>query len=311
MYADSSISLPYSSSFFDNVPVHFLNLDALIRGGTELRDFRKDCYWSVSAGSGVFTRLIFRQGKPYYIAGSDCLDSDSFLAMIRNDKRELFLSLNFLDDHSLGPVIKYLTEEPVLTELDNSSGELVQLLKSLRKSGESGMISLHVEKGIALIPICEGRISRGFLPGRTIAGRGLVEFLKSPEGSGMAEFFDGPVAEPAALGIGEINLILHSVNVWLESLGPVWPQSRSLMPGYVEKIRERYSSLEPLNYEIGEGLSLSSFIAESDDFPKAMATLVKSLCKKHPSPATALKLFTRINSERATALEATGLTRLL
>lgn len=293
------------------MPVHFLNLDALIRGGTELRDFKKDCYWSISDGTAVFARLIFRQGKPYYIAGCDCLDSSSFLSMVTNDKRELFLSLHFLEDRSLGPVIKYLTEEPVLTELDNSSGELVQLLKSLKKSGESGMISLHVDGGIALIPIYDGKISKGFLPGSTIQGRELVGFLKSPAGSGMAEFFDGPVAEPAALGIGEINLILASVNTWLESLGPVWPQSRSLMPGYVEKIRAKYPSLEPLVYDIEEGLSLQSFIAESSDFPRAMAALVKSLCKKHPSPATALKLFKRINDDRTVALESTGLMKLL
>lgn len=311
MYADTSVSLPYIKSFFDNVPVHFLNLDALVRGGTELRDFRKDCYWSVSDGSEIFTRLIFRQGKPYYISGSDCLDSSSFLSMIRNDKRELYLSLHFLDESALGPVIKYLTEEPVLTELDNSSGELVQLLKSLKKSGESGMISLHVNGGIALIPIYEGKISKGFLPGSTIQGRGLIQFLKSPEGSGIAEFFDGTVAEPAALGIGEINLILVAVNAWLESLGPVWPQSRSLMPGYVEKVRQKYPSLEPLKYEIGEGLSLESFIAESSEFPKAIATLIKSLCKKHPASETAMKLFKKINSERATALKSTGLMQYL
>ncbi len=311
MYADTSVDLPYIRSFFDRVPVHFLNLDALVRGGTELRDFRKDCYWSVSDGNGIFTRLIFRQGKPYYISGSDCLDSASFLSMIRNDKRELYLSLHFLDERALGPVIKYLTEEPVLTELDNSSGELVQLLKSLKKSGESGMISLHVNGGISLIPICEGKISKGFLPGRTIAGRELIQFLKSPEGSGLAEFFDGPVAEPSALGIGEINLILASVNAWLESIGPVWPQSRSLMPVYVEKIRKKYPALEPLQYDLSEGLSLQSFIAESSELPRAMAALVKSICKKHPASETALKLFVKINSERSVALKSTGLLELL
>lgn len=311
MFADSSIALPYIKSFFDNVPVHFLNLDALVRGGTELRDFRKDCYWSVSDGTEVFSRLIFRQGKPYYIAGCDCLDSQSFLNMIRNDKRELFLSLHFLDEEALGPVIKYLTEEPVLTELDNSSGELVHLLQSLKKSGESGMISLHVHGGIALIPIREGKISKAFLPGSTIEGKTLIQFLKSPDGSGIAEFFDGVVAEPAALGIGEINLIITAVNAWLESLGPVWPQSRSLVPGYVEKVRVKYPSLEPLHYDAEEGLSLQSFITESSDLPRAMAALVKSLCKKHPSPATAMKLFTRINGERTVALKSTGLMNLL
>ncbi len=311
MYADTSVNLPYIRSFFDTVPVHFLNLDALVRGGTELRDFRKDCYWSISDGETIFTRMIFRQGKPYYIAGCDCLDSPSFLSMIRNDKRELFLSLHFLDDRALGPVIKYLTEEPVLTELDNSSGELVQLLKSLKKSGESGMISLHVNGGIALIPICDGKISKAFLPGETIQGRDLIKFLKSPEGAGIAEFFDGPVAEPAALGIGEINLILSAVNSWLDSLGPVWPQCRSLMPGYVQKIRQKYPALEPLKYDIGEGLSLESFIAESSEFPKAMATLVKSLCRKHPASETAMKLFKKINAERTTALQSTGLMKLL
>ena len=42
-----------------------------------------------------------------------------------------------------------------------------------------------------------------------------------------------------------------------------------------------------------------------------MALLIKSLCKKHPSPATALKLFTRINKDRTEALKSTGLIELL
>ncbi len=285
----------------------FLNLDKLVTGGAVLRDFKKDCYWAISDDEGVFARLIFRQGSPYFIHGLDCLDSTSFINTIKRDKRELFLSLHFLEKGSLGPVIKYLTEEPVLTELDNSSGELIQLLKSLRKSGESGMISLHTDSGIALIPIRNGKISKGFLPGGTIKGKALVDFLKSPEGSGMAEFVDGEVAEPSALGIGEISLVLSAVNAWLESLGPVWPQSRAIVPVYVKKIRSRYPSLEPINYSTEDYLTLGSFITDSSDFPKAMALLIKSLCKKHPSPETALKLFKRINKSRTTALKSTGL----
>ena len=285
----------------------FLKLDKLVKGGTELRDFKKDCYWAISDGEEVFASLIFRQGKPYFIHGIDCLNATSFVNTIKRDKRELFLSLHFLEPGSLGPVIKYLCEEPVLTELDNSSGELIQLLKSLRKSGESGMISLHTSFGIALIPIRSGRISKGFLPGRTIKGKALVEFLKSPEGAGMAEFIDGEVAEPSILGIGEITLILSAVNTWLESLGPVWPQSRTIVPVYVEKIRTKYPSLEPLSYSTEDFLTLGSFISDSSDFPQAIALLIKSLCKKHPSPATAMKLFTRINADRAAALKTTGL----
>ncbi|MCK5036386.1 MAG: hypothetical protein KAS73_10870 [Candidatus Sabulitectum sp.] len=306
-----TLPLPYSSCFLDNVPVMFLNLDKLVTGGSELRDFRKDLYWAVSDGNEVFARMIFRQGKPYFIHGIDSLNSASFVNRIKRDKRELFLSLHFLEPGSLGPVIKYLCEEPVLTEMDNSSGELIQLLKSLRKSGESGMISLHTSSGIGLVPIRDGKISKGFLPGRTVKGKALVEFLKSPEGSGMAEFVDGEVAEPSALGIGEITLILTAVNAWLESLGPVWPQSRSIVPVYVKKIRSRYPSLEPLSYSEEDFLTLGSFITDSADFPKAIALLIKSLCKKHPSPETALKLFTRINKERSAALKTTGLIDLL
>ena len=54
----------------------------------------------------------------------------------KGDKRELKLSFHFLENKSLGSVIKYLCEEPVLTELDNSGGELIQLLKSLQKEFE-------------------------------------------------------------------------------------------------------------------------------------------------------------------------------
>lgn len=306
-----TLSLPYSSCCFSNVPVMFLNLDKLLRGGEELRDFKKDCYWALSDGEEVFARMIFRQGKPYFIHGVKCLDAASFVNMIKRDKRELCLSLHFLAKGSLGPVIKYLCEEPVLTELDNSSGELIQLLQSLRKSKESGMISLHTDSGIALIPIRSGKISSGFLPGSTVTGKALIEFLKSPRGSGIAEFIDGDVAKPSSLGIGEITLILSAVNAWLDSIGPVWPQSRSIVPGYIEKVKTRYPTLEPLKYDPEEGLSLENFITDSSEFPKAVAVLIKSLCKKHPSPDTALRLFRRINDERSVALKSTGLLDLL
>jgi len=306
-----TLPLPYSKCLFDSIPVTFLNLDNLLKAGTEFRDYKKDCYWAVSENETVFARLIFKKGKPYFIHGVDCLNAESFLNMIHSDKRELTLSFHFLEDNSLGPVIKYLCEEPVLTELDNSGGELIQLLKSLKKSGESGMISLHTAEGIALIPISAGKISSGFLPGRTVKGKKLIEFLRSPEGAGMAEFIDGEVAKPSALGIGEITLIILAVNLWLEAIGPVWPQSRTFVAGFVEKIRKKYPSLEPLAYDTGEGLSLNGFIADSALFPKAISALIKSVCKKHPSPATALKLFTRINESRSSALKATGLLELL
>lgn len=305
------LTLPYSSCLFDSIPVAFLNLDRLLKASTEFRDFKKDCYWAVSENDVVFARLIFRMGKPYFVHGVDCLNAESFLSMIRADKRELKLSFHFLENKSLGAVIKYLCEEPVLTELDNSGGELIQLLKSLKKSGESGMISLQTTGGIGLIPISEGKISSGFLPGRTVKGKKLIEFLKSPEGAGMAEFIDGEVAKPSALGIGEITLIILAVNLWLESIGPVWPQSRTFVAGFVGKIRKKYPSLEPLVYDREEGLSLNSFITDSALFPKAISALIKSVCKKHPSPATALKLFTRINESRSSALKATGLLDLL
>jgi hypothetical protein len=304
-------ALPFISCFLDSVPVVFLNLEALVRGGAENRDFRKDSYWTITDGSDVSSRMVFRKGKPYFISGNNSLDAASFLNAIKRDTRELYLSIHFLDEGSLGLIIKFLSEEPVLTELDNSSGELIQLLKSLKKSGESGMISLETSSGIALIPIREGKFYEGFLPGRTIQGKDLLDFLKSPGGSGIAEFFDGEVAEPSVLGIGEISLILTAVNAWLESIGPVWPQSRSIVPGYVEKIRLKYPSLEPLRYDREEGLSLGSFITDSSDFPNAMAVLIKSLCKKHPSPETAMKLFQRINNERSVALKITGLLDLL
>jgi hypothetical protein len=80
---------------------------------------------------------------------------------------------------------------------------------------------------------------------------------------------------------------------------------------YVEKIRARYTSLESLSYSAEDFLSLGSFVTDSSDYPKAIALLIKSLCKKHPSPATALKLFTRINRDREEALKSAGLLELL
>jgi len=70
--------------------------------------------------------------------------------------------------------------------------------------------------------------------------------------------------------------------------------------------------MHPLDYEEGDSIVLREQLLDNSMFPETMALFVKSLCKKHPSPTTALKLFTSINRDRETVLVSVGmLTRLV
>lgn len=300
--------LPYSEVLFGRIPVEFLKLRKVLDSAMDNRDFRRDGYWEVSSDDQVLARLVLKSGRPFFIHGNPSLDSASFINWMEQDTREITLTVRFLAEGCLPSLMKYLREDPVLTELENGQGEVLQLLHSLRTSGESGLVSLGYPSGTLLIPVREGKVSRGWGSGQTYMGRKLVDFLKSDETLDcLAEFREGPIKDLSPLGIAEVSLVLGSVNSWLDSLRPVWPQCEGVIPELLAKLKSREESMYALEYEAGDTLFLKEQLTDSSSFPETMAQFVKSLCKKHPSPTTALKLFTSINRERETVLASIGM----
>jgi hypothetical protein len=300
--------LPYSEVLFGRIPVEFLKLKKVLDSAMENRDFRRDGYWEVTSDDEVLARLILKGGRPYHIDGNPSLDSAAFINWMEHETREISLTVRFLAEGCLPSLMKYLREDPVLTDLENGQGEVLQLLHSLRTSGESGLVSLRYPAGTLLIPIREGKVSRGWGSGTTFMGRKLVDFLKGDDTiEGVAEFREGDIRELSPLGIAEVSVILGSVNSWLDSLRPVWPQCESAIPELLSKLKKRDEWMTPLEYESGDNLFLREQLSDSSLFPDAMAMFVKNLCKKHPSPTTAMKLFTSINRGREAVLSSVGM----
>jgi len=302
------LSLPYSEVLFSRIPVGFLRLKKVLDSAIDDRDYRRDGYWEVGDGDETVGRLILKAGRPYYIYGNPCLDAGSFINWMERETREITLTVRFLADGCLPSLMKHLREEPVLTELENHRGEVLELLHSLRTSGESGLVSMGYSAGLLLIPVNKGKVSRGWGAGEDMVGRKLLEFLRSPKAeAGLADFREGEVQELSSLGIAEVTVILGSVNTWLDSLRPVWPQCEGVIPELLEKMKKKNEWMTPLAYEPGDTLFLREQLADNRLFPETMGAFVKSLCKRHPSPATALKLFTTINRDKKTVLAAVGM----
>jgi len=300
--------LPYSEVLFGRIPVEFLKLKKVLDSAMDNRDYRRDGYWEVSSDDEVLARLILKGGRPYYIHGNPSLDSAAFINWMEHETREISLTVRFLAEGCLPSLMKYLRDDPVLTDLENGQGEVLQLLHSLRTSGESGLVSLRYPQGTLLIPVREGKVSRGWGSGCTFMGRKLVDFLKGGETiDGVAEFREGDVKDLSPLGIAEVSVILGSVNSWLDSLRPVWPQCEGAIPELLAKLKTRDKWMSPLDYESGDNLFLREQLSDTSLFPDAMATFVSNLCKKHPSPTTAMKLFTSINRGREAVLSSVGM----
>ncbi len=302
------LSLPYSEILFYRIPVGFLKLRKILDSAMDDRDYRKDGFWEVNDGDETLGRMILKAGRPYHIHDNTCLDSGAFINWMEHETREITLTVKFVAEGCLPSLMKYLREEPVLTELENRRGEVLELLHSLRTSGESGLVSMEYRSGLLLIPVIEGKVARGWGSGEIMVGRKLVDFLKSPEAmNGCADFREGEVRELSPLGIAEVTMILGSVNVWLDSLRPVWPQCEGVIPELLAKMKKKDEWMNPLEYEAGDTLFLREQLSDSSLFPETMAAFVKNLCKRHPSPTTALKLFTSINREKETVLSAVGM----
>ena len=304
-------SLPFSRTFFEGVPVRFVNLDELVRGALEDRSFAGDAYWQIDAEEPL-AYLILRGGRPYRIIGYSGPSVNAFIHWIRRDNRELKLTYRFVDAGTLPLLVRCWTEEPVLQELDNSNGDLMSVLRNLRRIEASGLMRVRSASASTLIPVEDGRLSAAFGAGSILKGKLIVSFLTEQLDPGAtADFYPGPTPDLPRVGISEAQLVVQSFNAWLDAAKPTWPECARIASTVFGVLKEKESCFGSLSYNVDDGLFLESLPVDTESIPEVFTTMIKSVAKKHPSPENCLRLFGSVNRERKLALAAAGLSSVL
>ncbi len=303
--------LPYSRTFLEKVPLQFVNLDELVKGALDHRSLAGDAYWQIDALNEPVAYLILRNGRPYRIVGYSGPSVNAFITWLRRDNRELTLTYRFVEDGTLPLLLRCWTEEPVLQDLENSRGDVMSVLKSVRKLGETGLFKLRTGGKATLIPIDEGRISAAFGPGSVITGKAIQQLLSEQlDESSFADYYPGPTGMLSQVGIAEAQLIVSAFNVWLEAASPTWPECKRIATTVFTAMKSKETCFGSLSYDPEDGMFLEALPVETDKMPAAFSALVKSLARKHPSPESCMKLFGSVNKEKKLALSTAGLAPL-
>jgi DNA-directed RNA polymerase subunit H (RpoH/RPB5) len=304
-------AMPFSRTFFERVPLRFINLDELARGSLEDRNFVGDAYWQIDAEEPL-AYLILRNGRPYRIFGYSGPSVTAFINWLRRDKRELTLTYRFVEEGSLPHLVRCCSEDPVVQDLENGSGDLMEVLRALRRKGESGLLRIRAEGSTTLVPIENGRLQVAYGPGLVHRGKAILEFLTAQlPTAAVADLYPGSTKELPAVGISEAVLLVKAFNSWLEAARPTWPDCPKIAAHVFKTVKDKESCMAPFHFEVEEGLSLETLPVETDRMTPVFASMIRSMCKKHPSPGACSKLFVSSNRQNRMALEATGLGSLL
>jgi hypothetical protein len=303
--------LPFSRTFFEKVPLQFVNLDALAKGALEDRALSGDAYWQIDTVEEPLAYLILRRGRPYRIIGYSGPSVTAFINWLRRDNRELTLTYRFVEEGTLPLLLRCWTEDPVLQDLEHGRGDLMTLLKSLRKISDNGLLKVKAGGNAILIPVEDGRITTAFGPGQVTRGKAIVQLLTEQlEGTAVGDFYAGQSRQLSQVGISEAQLFVTAFNAWLEASCPTWPECRRIASTVFSTVKEKETSFGLLSYDPDDGLHLQALPVETEQMPSAFMTLVRSLSRKHPSPDSCLRLFGSINREKKIALCAAGLSTL-
>lgn len=301
-------NLPYARSFLERVPLRFINLDELTRGALENRDLAGDAYWCVESQGDPLAYLVLRLGRPHQLIGHPGPALVNFLRWIRTDKRELTLTYRFVEEETLKYLMRCWTEEPVLENLDHSSGDIRDLLQGLKRTRESGLLGIRNNGNLSLIPIENGRISICYTPGRMLNSDELISYLSHGlNKTAVAAFYSGLTKPLSSIGISEVVLLVQAFNDWLESMRPTWPSCDKLAEIMFEKLKARETAMKCFSYDPGEGIMLNELPLETSSLSKVFMVYIKSLARRHPSPENVQKLFGSVNRENKMALTAAGL----
>ena len=304
-------ALPYSRTFLEKVPLQFINLDELARGALEDRNFAGDAYWQIDADEPL-AYMILRSGRPYTIIGYSGPSTTAFINWLRRDKRELTLTYRFVEDGALPFLVRCCSEEPVLQELDNDKGDLMEVFQAVSRNEDSGLFRIRSGDVSTLIPVDGGRLQVAFGAGQSLRGKSVLSFLSEQLDPGStADFFPGATGNLASVGIAETQLLVGAFNTWLEAAIPTWPECTNIAMNLFKTLKDKEECLSSFDYSTEEGLSMQSFPSDTERIPKVFASLIGSMCKKHPAPSACSKLFMSSNRQNKMAIEATGLASLL
>ncbi|GEM_PF-452526 len=304
-------ALPFARTFFEKVPVQFVNLDQLVKGALEDRAFAGDAYWQIDADEPL-AYLILRGGRPYRIIGYSGPGVAAFINWIRRDNRELTLTYRFVESGTLPLLVRCWTEEPALQELDNARGDVMTVLRSMRRSSDSGLLRVRNGGTSTLIPIEDGKLASAFGAGTTLKGKSILGFLTEQlEPGACADLYPGPTRPLSQVGISEAQLIVLAFNTWLDAARPTWPECARIASTVFSVVKEKEPSFTSLSYNVEDGLYMEGLPADTESIPEAFTKLIKSMARKHPSPENCLRLFTTVNRERKLALAVAGLSGVL
>ena len=306
------IPLPYSRGFLDRVPVGYVNLPDLASAALECRDMHGDAFWKVENRSETVACAFSRKGHPYCIIGRDAARFEDFVSWLQKDgpKNEFLLTLRFLHDGSLPYAVRCMTEPPVLKRLAAGSGQVAELLASMGRSRESGLVRLASGDSGTLVPVVEGRVQAIWLPGSSLGGDRAADWLASvpPDAEG---FFHGGITEPLpAVGLSEIPVVLGAFNNWFVRICGIWPEGFGIAVNLFARLREKKPEVQSLVLK-PSGLSLRGAFREPGALPGILILLTKSIAKRHEDPVRCMKYFREVNMAGRTALQALGLGQLM
>ncbi len=304
-------ALPYSRTFLERVPLQFINLDELVKGSLEDRNFTGDAYWQIDADEPL-AYMMLRSGRPYTIIGFSGPSVTAFINWLRRDKRELTLTYRFVEEGALPALVRCCSEEPVLQDLDSESGDVMEVLRALRRSETSGLLRIRSGGVSTLVPVEDGKLQVAYGAGACLRGKAILSFLTGQiEQGSTADLYPGSTGGLATVGISEAQLLVGAFNTWLEAAIPTWPECSNIAMNVFKTLRDKEACLSSFVYSTEEGLSLQALPAETERIPRVFATMIGSMCKKHPAPSACSKLFISSNRQNKMALEATGLASLL
>lgn len=304
--------LPYSEAYFEGVSVRFLNLRELSRGALDSRDLHRDGYWRIDSRTGVVAYHAIKNGTPYRFIGRDAKGLEDFLHWLENDIKEMHLSYYFVENDVLKYLLRCWTDQPVLRKLSGSRGQIMDLYENVVGKGESGLIRTVKDDVTALFPIINGKTDVGWLPGRTLDGPEVWEYLEYEASSGCSGYYyPGETHSLSGVGLDEISLLLSAFNSWYTVLLDMWPDCFMQSVHVFGSMRKEIPLLGKLVLIPDEGLQQKKAFDDPQRLPEVITFLVKAISKENDHPDKCIQLFRDVNQDQRHALTSAGLGELM
>ncbi len=305
-------TLPYSVKYFENVSVRYINLRELARGALDSRELHRDGYWKITDSDGTVAYHAIKNGTPYRFIGRDVKGLGDFIKWLEKEVKELFISYYFLEEGTLKYLMRCWTEEPVLRRLQGPEGQISELFEKLLDKGKTGLLRIDVQDEMVLIPVIEGRVEVGWMPGRVLDTTGVEEVLYGEAAkSGVGFFYPGETPSLSGIGLDEISLLLSAFNKWYTTLMDTWSDCFMESVNVFGTLRQECPLLDRMALIPDEGLQQKGSFDDPQRLPEVIATLVTSISERHRNPDQCLEVFRKVNKDQRHALNSVGLSDLM